>query len=115
MAYWQAVGFAHGVMNTDNFSILGLTIDYGPFGFMEAFEREFIPNHSDDEGRYSYAKQPEIGEKELKYSTIVCSYLITIKDVGIVRSLVKLLVPSFHKMKRANCFRRTTQSSSNSI
>ncbi|MFL6711070.1 MAG: protein adenylyltransferase SelO [Massilia sp.] len=61
IAHWQAVGFMHGVMNTDNMSILGLTIDYGPFGFMEAFEPGFICNHSDQGGRYSYANQPQVG------------------------------------------------------
>lgn len=62
MAQWQAVGFMHGVMNTDNMSILGLTIDYGPFGFMEAFDARHICNHTDQQGRYSYSMQPKIGE-----------------------------------------------------
>jgi uncharacterized protein YdiU (UPF0061 family) len=62
MAHWQAVGFMHGVMNTDNMSILGLTLDYGPFGFMEAFNPRHICNHTDQQGRYSYANQPKIGE-----------------------------------------------------
>ncbi|MGA0187946.1 MAG: protein adenylyltransferase SelO [Burkholderiaceae bacterium] len=61
MADWTAVGFMHGVMNTDNFSVLGLTIDYGPFGFMEAFEPQHICNHSDDRGRYAFDQQPSIG------------------------------------------------------
>jgi len=61
MAQWQAVGFMHGVMNTDNMSILGLTLDYGPFGFMEAFDAGHICNHSDQNGRYSYKMQPQIG------------------------------------------------------
>ncbi len=61
MAHWQAVGFMHGVMNTDNMSILGLTLDYGPFGFMEAFDAGHICNHTDQQGRYSYANQPQIG------------------------------------------------------
>jgi uncharacterized protein YdiU (UPF0061 family) len=61
IAQWQAVGFMHGVMNTDNMSILGLTIDYGPFGFMEAFDAQHICNHSDDQGRYAYNMQPQIG------------------------------------------------------
>jgi uncharacterized protein YdiU (UPF0061 family) len=61
IAQWQAVGFCHGVMNTDNMSILGLTLDYGPFGFMEAFNPGHICNHSDDQGRYAYANQPYIG------------------------------------------------------
>ncbi|WP_019140931.1 protein adenylyltransferase SelO [Noviherbaspirillum massiliense] len=62
IAQWQAVGFMHGVMNTDNMSILGLTIDYGPFGFMEAFDAGHICNHSDQQGRYSYRMQPGIGQ-----------------------------------------------------
>ena len=61
IAHWQAVGFMHGVMNTDNMSILGLTLDYGPFGFMEAFDGQHICNHTDQQGRYSYANQPQIG------------------------------------------------------
>ena len=61
IAHWQAVGFMHGVMNTDNMSILGLTLDYGPFGFMEAFDAQHICNHTDQQGRYSYAMQPQIG------------------------------------------------------
>jgi uncharacterized protein YdiU (UPF0061 family) len=61
MAQWQAIGFAHGVMNTDNFSILGLTLDYGPYGFMEAYEPGLICNHSDESGRYAFDRQPTIG------------------------------------------------------
>ncbi|MCW5659402.1 MAG: YdiU family protein [Burkholderiaceae bacterium] len=60
MAQWQAVGFCHGVMNTDNLSILGLTIDYGPFGFLDGFDPAHICNHSDHQGRYAYARQPGI-------------------------------------------------------
>jgi uncharacterized protein YdiU (UPF0061 family) len=60
VAEWQAVGFAHGVLNTDNMSILGLTLDYGPFGFLDDFEPGFICNHSDDHGRYAFNKQPRI-------------------------------------------------------
>lgn len=61
MAQWQSVGFMHGVMNTDNMSISGLTLDYGPFGFMEAFDERHICNHTDHQGRYSYRMQPAIG------------------------------------------------------
>ncbi|KAK9768632.1 hypothetical protein K7432_000546 [Basidiobolus ranarum] len=60
VAHWQTVGFCHGVMNTDNMSILGLTIDYGPFGFLDNFDPEWICNHSDDMGRYSYNNQPGV-------------------------------------------------------
>ncbi|MEY4563850.1 MAG: hypothetical protein RLZZ618_3127 [Pseudomonadota bacterium] len=61
MADWQSVGFCHGVMNTDNMSILGLTIDYGPFGFLDGFDPGHVCNHSDNQGRYAYARQPNIG------------------------------------------------------
>ena len=61
MAQWQSVGFSHGVMNTDNMSILGLTFDYGPFGFMETYNPGYICNHSDHAGRYAYDQQPQIG------------------------------------------------------
>lgn len=60
MAAWQAVGFCHGVMNTDNMSILGLTIDYGPFQFLDAFDPNHICNHSDAQGRYAYNRQPNM-------------------------------------------------------
>jgi len=61
IACWQSVGFMHGVMNTDNMSILGLTLDYGPFGFMEKYDERHICNHTDQQGRYSYRMQPTIG------------------------------------------------------
>ncbi|KAF7233265.1 hypothetical protein EG68_10436 [Paragonimus skrjabini miyazakii] len=60
VACWQTVGFCHGVLNTDNMSIIGLTIDYGPFGFMDRFTWDSVCNTSDTDGRYSYAQQPSI-------------------------------------------------------
>ena len=61
IARWQAVGWAHGVMNTDNMSILGLTLDYGPFGFIDDYDAGFVCNHSDHNGRYAFNQQPYIG------------------------------------------------------
>ncbi|HEX7750736.1 MAG TPA: YdiU family protein [Bordetella sp.] len=61
MADWQTVGFCHGVMNTDNMSILGLTLDYGPYGFMDAFQADHICNHTDTQGRYAWSRQPSVG------------------------------------------------------
>lgn len=62
VASWMAVGFVHGVLNTDNMSILGLTIDYGPFGFLDDYSPTWTPNITDREGkRYRYAGQPRIG------------------------------------------------------
>lgn len=61
IAHWQAVGWAHGVMNTDNMSIHGITLDYGPFGFMDDYDPGFVCNHSDHNGRYAFDQQPYIG------------------------------------------------------
>ncbi|KAI3688234.1 hypothetical protein L1987_81945 [Smallanthus sonchifolius] len=62
IASWQGVGFTHGVMNTDNMSVLGLTIDYGPFGFLDAFDPSFTPNTTDLPGRrYCFSNQPDVG------------------------------------------------------
>ncbi|MEP7153231.1 MAG: protein adenylyltransferase SelO [Nitrospira sp.] len=61
VAQWQAVGWAHGVLNTDNMSILGFTLDYGPYGFMDDYDPGFICNHSDYNGRYAFNQQPYIG------------------------------------------------------
>jgi len=61
IAKWQAFGFAHGVMNTDNMSILGETFDFGPFGFLDEYNPGFICNHSDHDGRYAFNNQPSIG------------------------------------------------------
>ncbi len=65
VARWQSVGFCHGVMNTDNMSILGLTIDYGPYGFLDGFDWNHVCNHSDDHGRYAYNRQPGIAHWNL--------------------------------------------------
>ena len=65
IAKWQAYGFMHGVMNTDNMSVAGFTIDYGPYAFMDDFDVNNICNHTDSEGRYSYANQPRIAQWNL--------------------------------------------------
>jgi uncharacterized protein YdiU (UPF0061 family) len=76
MARWQAVGFAHGVMNTDNMSILGLTLDYGPYGFLDAYDPDFICNHTDEGGRYSFSNQPGIAHWNLRALAVALSSLI---------------------------------------
>ncbi|MCB1755831.1 MAG: YdiU family protein [Gammaproteobacteria bacterium] len=66
IVHWQRVGFVHGVMNTDNLSILGLTIDYGPYGWLEDYNPGWTPNTTDAEGRrYAYGNQPAIGQWNL--------------------------------------------------
>ena len=67
MVHWMRVGFVHGVMNTDNMSILGLTIDYGPYGWLENFDPTWTPNTTDASGRrYCYGRQPEIARWNLQ-------------------------------------------------
>ena len=66
MVDWMRVGFVHGVMNTDNLSILGLTIDYGPYGWLEDYDPGWTPNTTDAGGRrYRYGNQPQIGQWNL--------------------------------------------------
>ncbi|PWB31103.1 YdiU family protein [Pseudomonas sp. SDI] len=64
-ARWQAYGFCHGVMNTDNLSILGITFDFGPYAFLDDFDANFVCNHSDNQGRYSYSNQVPIAHWNL--------------------------------------------------
>ena len=80
IAEWQAVGFAHGVMNTDNMSILGLTLDYGPFGFVDDYHAGFICNHSDYSGRYAFDQQPAVGLWNLSRLAQTLVELITVED-----------------------------------
>jgi hypothetical protein len=80
IAKWQAVGFAHGVLNTDNMSILGITLDYGPYGFMEDFEPGFICNHSDETGRYAFDQQPRIGYWNLAALAHALMSLISLEE-----------------------------------
>jgi len=77
IAQWQSVGFNHGVMNTDNMSAVGITIDYGPFAFMDTFESGYICNHTDSQGRYSYDNQPRIGYWNLERLAHALSPLVT--------------------------------------
>ncbi|MNR83706.1 hypothetical protein D3C72_144910 [compost metagenome] len=93
IAHWQAVGFMHGVMNTDNMSILGLTLDYGPFGFMEAFNATHICNHTDQQGRYSYARQPQIGEWNCY--ALGQALLPLIGDVEETQAALRIYKPAF--------------------
>ncbi|XP_021205385.1 protein adenylyltransferase SelO isoform X4 [Bombyx mori] len=60
VAKWQGLGFTHGLLNTDNMSILGITMDYGPFGFVDSYDSGFVANCSDGEGKYALAKQPDV-------------------------------------------------------
>lgn len=81
MAQWQLVGFAHGVMNTDNFCITGSTFDYGPFGFLDSYTPNFICNHSDNTGRYAWNQQPSMGLWNLNALAYALSPLIDKADI----------------------------------
>lgn len=100
IAQWQTVGFCHGVMNTDNFSILGLTLDYGPFGFMDAFHQHHVCNHSDYEGRYSYGSQPSVSEwncSRLLQATLPLVSTNKEEAVDIIATIVKRYAPTYYQ------------------
>jgi len=78
MAKWQGVGFNHGVMNTDNMSIAGLTIDYGPYAFLDDYDFEYICNHTDAEGRYAFGQQPHVAKWNLRMLMRALSPLVNV-------------------------------------
>jgi serine/tyrosine/threonine adenylyltransferase len=104
MADWQSIGFMHGVMNTDNFSILGLTLDYGPYGFMEGYRPGQICNHSDHGGRYAFDRQPAIGlwncyalanalatlVETAQLDASIATYVPTLREAFVERTRAKL-------------------------
>ncbi|HEX5622845.1 MAG TPA: YdiU family protein [Sulfuricurvum sp.] len=83
IAHWQSVGFNHGVMNTDNMSAIGLTIDYGPYAFLDTFDSNYVCNHTDHEGRYSYDNQPRIGHWNLSQLGRALTPLISEEKIAI--------------------------------
>ncbi|MGF2686370.1 protein adenylyltransferase SelO [Marinobacter sp. DUT-3] len=86
VADWQAVGFCHGVMNSDNMSIIGDTFDYGPYAFLDDFDAGYIANHTDQGGRYAYNRQPEIGFVNCQY---LANALLPVMDEDGVRRGLK--------------------------
>ena len=102
IARWQAQGFSHGVMKTDNMSILGLTIDYGPFSFMETYDPAFICNHSDIQGRYSFERQPSVALWNLQRLASALESLIQeeqLKDA--LSTYEKILVKEYSYLMRS--------------
>ena len=97
IAQWQSVGFNHGVMNTDNMSILGDTIDYGPFGFFDQYDPDFICNHSDTQGRYSFKNQPSVGLWNLN---ALATSLTSLLDSEQIIDALKQYEPEFLKQYR---------------
>ena len=92
IAKWQAYGFCHGVMNTDNMSILGITFDFGPFAFLDDFDQTFICNHSDHEGRYSFSNQVPIGQWNLSALAQALTPFITVEAL---REAIGLFLPLY--------------------
>jgi len=97
IAQWQAVGWAHGVMNTDNMSILGLTLDYGPFGFMDDYDAGFICNHSDHNGRYAFNQQPFVGLWNL---SCLAQALLPLTDKDALKAALDSYTPLFEQEYR---------------
>jgi uncharacterized protein YdiU (UPF0061 family) len=89
VAQWQCVGFIHGVMNTDNMSILGWTLDYGPFAFMDGFDPAHTPNTTDRFGRYAWAQQPAVARWNL---------------LALAQALLPLIGPPQHAVDAVEAF-----------
>ncbi|MFP3922623.1 protein adenylyltransferase SelO [Pseudomonas sp. W5-36] len=92
IAKWQAYGFCHGVMNTDNMSILGITFDFGPFAFLDDFDQHFVCNHSDHEGRYSFSNQVPIGQWNLSALAQALTPFVSVEDL---RGALDLFLPLY--------------------
>ncbi|NKQ40973.1 MAG: YdiU family protein [Sulfurovum sp.] len=101
MANWQAVGFNHGVMNTDNMSIAGLTIDYGPFAFLDAYDSGYICNHTDRGGRYSFGNQPAVGEWNLRALMMALAPLVKLERLNeVLEDYAQLYTDAYMKLMR---------------
>ena len=100
IADWQSVGFTHGVMNTDNMTLSGETLDLGPFGFMETFDSAFSPNSSDDQQRYQFDQQADIG----RWNCLALAQAFTplLKTSVIPASLLRLYRQTYQQHYLAN-------------
>jgi uncharacterized protein YdiU (UPF0061 family) len=116
MAHWQAVGFAHGVMNTDNMSILGETFDYGPFGFLDEYNPRFICNHSDYSGRYAFDQQPNIGLWNCNALAHALSPLIPIETLReILQGYQPIIEQHYLQLMRAKLGLQTAQADDSAL
>ncbi|QLF94003.1 YdiU family protein [Pseudomonas sp. ABC1] len=94
IAQWQAYGFCHGVMNTDNMSILGITFDFGPYAFLDDFDTGFVCNHSDNQGRYSFENQVPIAHWNL---SALAQALTPLIDVSRLRQSLDTFLPAYEE------------------
>ncbi|NIG73915.1 YdiU family protein [Klebsiella sp. Ap-873] len=116
IASWQTAGFAHGVMNTDNMSILGLTMDYGPYGFLDDYQPEFICNHSDYQGRYAFDNQPAVGLWNLQRLAQTLSPFISADKLNaILDGYQPAIMRAFGQRMRAKLGLFTEQQADNQI
>ncbi|WP_231867709.1 YdiU family protein [Snodgrassella sp. CFCC 13594] len=110
VASWQSVGFVHGVLNTDNMSLLGLTIDYGPFGFMDRYQPRFEPNSSDENRRYAYDQQPYIVQWNLSMLASAMQPLVATDDLlSTLQAYVDWYLDAYQQRMRAKLGLTTTQ------
>ena len=92
VARWQAYGFCHGVMNTDNMSILGITFDFGPYAFLDEYDAGYICNHSDHAGRYAFNRQPVIAHWNL---ACLAQALVPFLDVETLKAELEQVMPLY--------------------
>ncbi|XP_043546473.1 protein adenylyltransferase SelO-like isoform X3 [Chiloscyllium plagiosum] len=104
IAQWMSVGFAHGVCNTDNFSVLSITLDYGPFGFMDFYDPNFVPNTSDDESRYKIGNQANVGRYNLDKLRNALKSLLNPKQQLLTEQILKGY-PDLYQTKLMELFR----------
>ena len=96
VSLWQSVGFMHGVLNTDNTSVIGVTLDYGPFAFMDKFEKHNICNHTDSQGRYSYANQPSIIQWNLKVLAVTLQGIVAKEELDEINEMFMFLYTKYY-------------------
>jgi serine/tyrosine/threonine adenylyltransferase len=116
IAKWQAYGFNHGVMNTDNMSIHGITFDFGPYAFLDDFDPTFICNHSDPQGRYSFDSQPGIGLWNLNALAMAFTpYLDRQKITEMLQLYEQQLLAEYAKIMRSKCGLRANHADNSAI
>lgn len=109
IAQWQAIGFNHGVMNTDNMSIHGITFDYGPFAFLDDFVPDYVCNHSDHGGRYAFSQQPSIGLWNLNALAQAFTRHVSVEQLTeALSSFEPLLTSSYHRIMSTKMALTTT-------
>jgi uncharacterized protein YdiU (UPF0061 family) len=105
IAHWMSVGFVHGVMNTDNMSILGLTIDYGPYGWLEPYDPDWTPNTTDfGSRRYAYGQQPNVGLWNLWQLARALAHLV--EDPELLRPGLDLYTATFEATRHEMMLRK---------